>query len=51
MPGPIRAAHEFGDPGYELDVTVWRDLVGDADDTLFSLQVNFTIGSHPAHLY
>jgi hypothetical protein len=34
-----------------LEVAHFQDLVGDADDTLVSLQVNFTIGSHPAHLY
>ena len=33
------------------EVAHYRDRVGDADDTLVSLQVNFTIGSHPAHLY
>ena len=34
-----------------LEVAHFADGLGDADDTLFSLQVNFTIGSHPAHLY
>lgn len=34
-----------------LEVAHYDDLVGDADDTIFSLQFNFTIGSHPAHLY
>jgi len=34
-----------------LEVARYDDLAGDADDWLFSAQVNFTIGSHPAHLY
>lgn len=34
-----------------LEVAHFADQVGDADDTLVSLQMNFTIGSHPAHLY
>ncbi len=34
-----------------LEVAHYDDLQGDADDTLVSLQFNFTIGSHPAHLY
>jgi len=34
-----------------LEVARYVDQVGDADETLASLQVNFTIGSHPAHLY
>ncbi|RKZ19047.1 hypothetical protein DRQ50_02885 [bacterium] len=34
-----------------LEVAHFKDGVGDADDTLVSLQFNFTIGSHPAHLY
>jgi hypothetical protein len=34
-----------------VEAARYDDLVGDADDWLFSAQVNFTIGSHPAHLY
>jgi len=34
-----------------LEAAHFDDRAGDADDTLVSLQVNFTIGSHPAHLY
>lgn len=34
-----------------LEAARFDDRVGDADDTVFSLQFNFTIGSHPAHLY
>ena len=34
-----------------LEVAHYDDLQGDADDTLYSIQFNFTIGSHPAHLY
>ena len=34
-----------------LEVARFDDQVGDTGDTLFSLQFNFTIGSHPAHLY
>jgi len=34
-----------------LEAAYFDDKVGDADDWLVSLQVNFTIGSHPAHLY
>ncbi len=34
-----------------LEVARYDDWQGDADDWLFSLQMNFTIGSHPAHVY
>jgi hypothetical protein len=34
-----------------LEAARYDDQVGDLDEWLFSLQVNFTIGSHPAHLY
>ncbi|MFO7608596.1 MAG: hypothetical protein R6X35_05275 [Candidatus Krumholzibacteriia bacterium] len=34
-----------------LEAARFDDLAGDADDTVVSLQFNFTIGSHPAHLY
>lgn len=34
-----------------LEAARYDDLAGEADDWLFSAQVNFTIGSHPAHLY
>jgi len=34
-----------------LEAARYDDLVGDLDEWLFSLQLNFTIGSHPAHLY
>jgi hypothetical protein len=34
-----------------VEAARYDDLVGNADDWLFSAQVNFTIGSHPAHLY
>jgi len=34
-----------------LEAARYDDMVGDQDDWLFSLQVNFTIGSHPAHRY
>ncbi len=34
-----------------LEAAHYDDLAGDADDTVVSLQFNFTIGSHPAHLY
>ncbi len=34
-----------------VEAARYDDLAGDADDWLFSAQVNFTIGSHPAHLY
>jgi hypothetical protein len=34
-----------------LEAARYDDLVGDGDDTVVSLQLNFTIGSHPAHLY
>jgi len=34
-----------------LEFAWYDDQVGDADERLVSLQVNFTIGSHPAHLY
>ena len=34
-----------------LEAARYDDQVGDMDEWLFSLQVNFTIGSHPAHLY
>ncbi len=34
-----------------LETARYDDRVGDHDDWLFSLQVNFTIGSHPAHRY
>lgn len=34
-----------------VEAARYDDLVGDANDWLFSAQVNFTIGSHPAHLY
>jgi hypothetical protein len=34
-----------------LEAARYDDQQGDADEWLFSLQVNFTIGSHPAHLY
>ncbi len=34
-----------------LEAARFDDRAGDADDWLFSLQVNVTIGSHPAHLY
>lgn len=34
-----------------LEAARFDDLVGDADDTVVSLQFNFTIGSHPAHVY
>ena len=34
-----------------LEAARYDDQEGDADDWLVSLQVNFTIGSHPAHLY
>jgi hypothetical protein len=34
-----------------VEAARYDDLVGNADDWLFCAQVNFTIGSHPAHLY
>ncbi|HPF70391.1 MAG TPA: hypothetical protein PLQ13_06960 [Candidatus Krumholzibacteria bacterium] len=34
-----------------LEVARFDDRLGDTSDTLVSLQFNFTIGSHPAHLY
>ncbi len=34
-----------------LEVAHYADQLGDADETLVSLQFNFTIGSHPAHMY
>ncbi len=34
-----------------LEVAHYDDVLGDADDTLYAIQFNFTIGSHPAHLY
>jgi hypothetical protein len=34
-----------------LEVARYDDQQGDASDWLFSLQVNFTVGSHPAHTY
>ena len=34
-----------------VEAARFDDLVGDHDDWIFSLQANFTIGSHPAHLY
>ena len=34
-----------------LEAARFDDRAGEADDWLFSLQVNVTIGSHPAHLY
>ncbi|MEZ4388273.1 MAG: hypothetical protein R3D98_12000 [Candidatus Krumholzibacteriia bacterium] len=34
-----------------LEVAHYDDQIGQADDTLVSLQANFTIGSHPAHMY
>jgi hypothetical protein len=34
-----------------LEAAHFDDRRGDADDTVVSLQINFTIGSHPAHLY
>jgi len=34
-----------------LEAARYDDMVGDQDDWLYSLQVNFTIGSHPAHRY
>ena len=34
-----------------LEVARYDDQAGDADDTVVSLQLNITIGSHPAHRY
>jgi hypothetical protein len=34
-----------------LEAARYVDQVGSADEWLFSLQINFTIGSHPAHVY
>ena len=34
-----------------FEVARFADQDTDQNETLFSLQVNFTIGSHPAHLY
>ncbi len=33
------------------EVEYYDDRVGDGDDLRFIVQLNFTIGSHPAHLY
>jgi len=43
------APSEFSALRFEVDY--YEDRVGDADDLRFIVQVNFTIGSHPAHLY
>lgn len=34
-----------------LEAARYEDLDGDRSETVLSLQMNFTIGSHPAHLY
>jgi hypothetical protein len=34
-----------------VEVSQYDDRLGDGDDLRFSLQWNFTIGSHPAHTY
>lgn len=34
-----------------LEAARYEDPDSDRSDTIFSLQMNFTIGSHPAHLY
>ncbi|MBC8426006.1 hypothetical protein H8E07_17980, partial [bacterium] len=34
-----------------VEISKYDDRLGDADDLRFSVQWNFTIGSHPAHTY
>jgi len=43
------APSEFS--GLRVEVSQYDDRLGDADDLRFSVQWNFTIGSHPAHSY